>query len=120
MNTNTKPWDDEFDHNARYEQIEKAWKKTTAPEYYFARADSHSDPEVWFCPAAFFDKEGYCYDQSLGIGHLLPTGGEFQMIESMEACYSYEGKWEDLQAELINRGFRENPAFTDFILDQDN
>lgn len=63
------------------------------------------------CPAKFFDKNGYMYDQHLCIDKLLPDW----IYEEREACFSSEKSVEETKVFLKNLGFVENQKFSDFV-----
>lgn len=102
-----KPWDDyvcEMDDD----EIEALWRTVLPEDFYFAFKGN----SVVITPASYFDAEGYCYDQHLDIGHLLPR----------ELHLEAEGQWSTIpgpigqtETQLLIRGFVQNQKFTDFI-----
>jgi len=85
-------------------------------DFYFAISNNlaFSDDEedegtfIAVVPKAYFNKEKCMWDQSMQIEHLFPD----DFSEAMECIWESDRSSEDVKADLIAKGFEENPAVT--------
>lgn len=76
--------------------------------------EGDEDALIIITPLKYFLIDNCCYDQELGIDHLLPDGVE----EAMEGAYSFHESQmnkEELQKELLKRGFVKDQEFTKLV-----
>ena len=108
-----------FENDLYYDQtVEDLYKRTTlAAEFYFYVGDNDDGIWIMVCPTSYFDREGYCYDQSFSLEGLLPPS--VSDIDIMEATWVPSGNAsiEEIKQDMIDAGFVFNQKFWDFLDD---
>jgi hypothetical protein len=105
MNWEDPPYNDE-------EAYSELCAKSMPSDFYFSVSESddftHGYVFISLVPKVFFHKEGYMWDQSMFLDHILPDDFD----ESMESIWESPRSVEEIRADLLARGFEENEAFT--------
>lgn len=112
---NNVSWEDPPYHNdSSYEEL---CKNSKPSDFYFAAQKGEDE----FCmvaivPKLYFNKEGYMWDQSMQIEHLLPD----DLSESMESIWENDGDRtvEEIRQDMLRRGFEENDQFTGQVVEE--
>jgi hypothetical protein len=66
---------------------------------------------ITIVPKLYFDKEGYMWDQSMNLNHILPA----DLSEAMESCWDSERSAEEVRQDLLARGFEENTKLSALV-----
>jgi hypothetical protein len=105
-------WEDPPYNTPEYEEL---CKNSKPSDFYF---DVKADLEVCsgytmiaIVPKLYFHKEGYMWDQSMNLNHILPD----DLSEAMESCWDSERSAEEVRKDLLARGFEENAKFTALV-----
>jgi hypothetical protein len=81
--------------------------------YFVAQKDYEGFVMVAITPKLYFHKNGYMWDQSMQIEHLLPN----DLSESMESVWESDSDRtvEEIRQDMLSRGFEENEQFTELV-----
>jgi len=112
-------WDSEQDEYVW--ALDDTWQNSVPEDFYFEILPSSEtefgdefDKDILYLfvtPANYFDENGYCWDQSMPIEHLLLP---YEVSEEMEGVWSLSGLSKIVvEGDLLKKGFRKNEKFSE-------
>lgn len=102
----------------KWEEYDNLCKSSKPSDFYFyvgplaPGEDNENYSFIHIIPKIFFDTYNHMWDQSMDIDHILPE----DFGEEMECIWGCKRSIEKIKADLIERGFLESPAFTEFMI----
>ena len=110
-------WDNlnnDHDMEDYHDQYDSLCANSKPSDFYFAvmqEPNYNNLTTVAMAPKAYFNAEGYMWDQHMMIERILPE----DFGEDMESVWSSERSAEEVRRDLLSRGFEESVNFTALV-----